>query len=241
MRRFVAFALLCLIVSSAAADNWPRFRGPNGQGIAEDSGIPASWTEKDVAWKVALAGKGRSSPVVWDDTVYVTSADEGSSRFTLQALGVSSGATLWMRSYPFVPGRIHPLNSHASSTPTVDENGVYFLLFGEDRSVVIALDHEGTELWSRDFGPLAGQHGPSQSPMISQGMLVFSLEHELNPGLESFWYALSLKNGETVWRLERETGESSSSSVPCVCTGRGRAKSGSSSRAVRTGSLRLIL
>lgn len=216
MRLLIAFAVLFVIAFSSGADNWPRFRGPNGSGISQDSGIPSSWSEKDLAWKITLPGKGHSSPVIWDDTVYVTSADEKTRTFSLLAVRASDGRIQWERTYPFVPRQIHVLNSHASNTPAVDENGVYALWFGEEQSLAIAVDHGGSELWRRDFGSVTAMHGPSQSPMVYDGKLLFSLEHELNYRLRSFWYAIDLKNGETVWKLERETSESASSSVPCV-------------------------
>jgi outer membrane protein assembly factor BamB len=216
MRFFLAFAAFWFITSSATADNWDRFRGPNGSGVAQDSGIPSSWTDKDLAWKINLPGRGHSSPVIWDDTVYVTSADSASKTFSLLAVRASDGGTKWKREYPFEPRPIHVLNSHASSTPAVDENGIYALWFDRNQSIAVATDHSGGELWRRDLGSVFGQHGPTQSPMIHKGKLVFSLEHELNYRLKSYWYALDLTTGEIVWKLERETSESASSSVPCV-------------------------
>ena len=127
-------AAVCLFISSAVADNWPRFRGPNGTGITQAAGIPSTWSEKDMAWKVKLPGTGHSSPVIWEDTVYVTCADEKAHIFSLLALRSSDGSTLWKRDYAFKPLRLHAMNNHAVSTPAVDERGVYAISFGENQS-----------------------------------------------------------------------------------------------------------
>ncbi|MDP7639252.1 MAG: PQQ-binding-like beta-propeller repeat protein [Candidatus Hydrogenedentes bacterium] len=216
MRSIVALAVVCLFASAAMADNWPRFRGPNGHGFAQDSDIPSSWSEADLAWKIELSGKGHSSPVIWDDTVYVTSADEEAKVASLLAVRASDGSTMWKRDYAFEPLKLHALNSHASSTPAVDEQGVYTLWFVSSQSLAIAVDHRGEELWRRELGPMATTHGPGLSPIVYEGALIFSLEHERNADVQSRWYGLDLASGETVWSLDRETGESASSSAPCV-------------------------
>jgi len=215
------FSITCLIaiavIGAANAENWPRFRGSNGTGVAPDSNIPTEWTQDDLTWKIQLPGDGNASPVVWGDTVYITSADRDSGTFSLHALRASDGEVEWKRDYTFEPIRVHNLNSFASSTPAVDENGVYTMSFGKDQSLVIALDHTGEEMWTKEFGTSSTMHGPSQSPMLYNGMLIFSLEQEINrKGLQSYWYALDGKTGETVWRLDRDTSAKASSSAPCV-------------------------
>lgn len=215
--RLVVLAGVFVFVAAATAENWTRFRGDNGSGAAEDAKIPARWSPEDLAWKTPLPGTGNASPVVWGDQVYVTSADPATGTFSLLALNVSDGAVVWKREYPFKPVRVHTLNSFATSTPAVDVDGVYTMSFGDDQSLVIAVAHDGTERWTKDFGATSTMHGPSQSPMIHDGTLVFSFEQEINRnGLESFWYALDTKTGETVWCLDRDTSGKASSSVPCV-------------------------
>jgi len=88
-----------LLTSPARAEQWPRFRGPNGQGISHDTAIPAKWTQDDYNWKVALPGGGHSSPIVWDDKVFVTCGDEKAARGMLLALRTSDGEVLWQKQY----------------------------------------------------------------------------------------------------------------------------------------------
>ena len=179
--------------------------------------MPDGWSLEDAAWKTELPGRGHSSPVVWGDHVYLTSADDAAGKFYVVALNTADGAIAWTREYAFTPIRIHPLNSHASSSPTADEHGVYALLFGGDTSLVIAINHDGEEQWTHDLGPSATMHGPSLSPMIYEGKLIFSFEQEENSeGIGSAWFAFNTKSGNIAWKLERITGTKASSSTPCV-------------------------
>jgi len=205
------------MASVSAADNWTRFRGPNGSGAAEETSVPAKWTDDDYAWKVQLPGTGHSSPVVWGDHVYVTTASEKGDVFSLLAYGAADGELLWKQGQSLEYLRVHALNSRASSTPAVDQHGVYTLWFGPDKSLLVAVGHDGTERWRKDLGPTATMHGPSQSPMVYDGMVILSFEQELNKSkLRSYWYALDSETGETVWRLDRDTSQKASSSVPCI-------------------------
>jgi len=216
-KRFFGVALLsavvCCLASAAFADNWPRFRGPNATGASAENGVPAVWTNEDIAWQIDLPGKGHSSPVIWDDTVFVTSTNEGGTRTWLTALQASNGEQLWQQDYAMKPARMHPFNSPAASTPAVDANGVYVLWYAADRTLVSALSHGGDKRWTKEFGPVVQMHGASSSPAVYGDLLVFSLEQRENiDGRMSYWYALNPANGEIVWRLERQHGEEPASS-----------------------------
>ncbi len=212
-------ALLCAawMCGAATADNWPRFRGVNGSGIAADSAIPTKWSDNELAWKISLPAGGNSSPVVWGDTVYVTSGDGDTGVYSISAVAAVDGEVRWRKDYPLVPRRVHQLNGYATSTPAADASGVYVLWFGEGQSFAAGLDHDGQELWKRDFGNISSMHGPSSSPMVYDGKLVFTLENEsANPALKSYWYALDCATGETIWKTERDASEKASSTVPCL-------------------------
>ncbi len=217
IRILFAFSIAVLCSISALADNWPRFRGENGGGIASEADLPAKWSNDELAWKISLPASGNSSPVVWNDTVYVTSGDGDAGVYSVSAMDVSNGETRWQKDYTFKPRRVHQLNGYATSTPAVDESGVYVLWFGEGESLVAGISHDGEELWKHDFGKLSSMHGPSASPMVHDGKLIFTWENEgARPGLKSYWYALDCKTGETVWKTDRDTSAKASSSVPCV-------------------------
>lgn len=214
MRMVLIVAMMFAGASAVSAEEWSRFRGPNGSGIAAGGG---QWADADIAWQAALPGKGHSSPAVWGGTVYVTSANDETGEFSVVAVDVADGSIRWTRSYSFEAIRVHPLNSHASNSPTIDANGVYTLLFGAKRSLAIAIDHEGQEMWTRDLGPSATMHGPSSSPIIHGDHLIFTFENEENDvGIGSAWYALDTTSGETIWKCDRITGSKASSSTPCL-------------------------
>ena len=128
--------------ASASAENWTRFRGPDGAGIAS-LGFSTAITEKNVAWKVALPGVGHSSPVTWDDHVYVTSADEAAARRYVLCLAATDGKVLWKSDEAFIPYHKHNDNSYASATPATDDLGVYVAWTMPHEYTLIALAHDG--------------------------------------------------------------------------------------------------
>ncbi len=130
------WCLTMLSTAPAAAREWARFRGPNGSGASETSTIPARWTEADFNWKVELPGRGHSSPVLWGDKIFVTSADPSTSQWYLLCLNVSDGKTVWKRSFPWANYHIHDQNSFATSTPAVDGQRVYVASATPDQYVL---------------------------------------------------------------------------------------------------------
>src|SRR3954453_9750294 len=93
--------LVALPVLPLRAQEWDRFRGPDGAGHADaNTVLPAQWTEKDLAWKIELPGIGHSSPVVWGERVFVTACDEDATKRTLLCVRATDGQTLWTREWP---------------------------------------------------------------------------------------------------------------------------------------------
>src|SRR6185312_6180378 len=98
LRSALAAALALLLVTTAAADNWPRFRGPNGTGVSADKDVPVKWDEgSGLLWKVALPGLGNSSPVIWGDRLFVLASPRGGRERQLLCLSASTGKQLWAR------------------------------------------------------------------------------------------------------------------------------------------------
>ncbi|MCF7973645.1 MAG: PQQ-like beta-propeller repeat protein [Phycisphaerae bacterium] len=213
----IAGMVLSVSASGASAGNWPRFRGPNGQGVSAEPGIPVTWTPQDMAWTLELPGSGHSSPVIQDRTIFITCADKAASKLTLMAVALSDGEVLWSQSFTVKPLKVNGLNSAASSTPAVDENGVYAVWYGADETQVVAFDRQGQKKWTRDLGPTETRHGPASSPMVYDDLVVLALEQGTNTkGLKSFWYGLDRRTGEDRWRLERSISGNASASTPCV-------------------------
>ncbi|MCX5638382.1 MAG: PQQ-binding-like beta-propeller repeat protein, partial [Planctomycetota bacterium] len=179
-RHLAGLAVSCAILLAATVQGqeWTRFRGPNGQGISHAKTIPIKWTENDYNWKVSLPGGGHSSPVVWRDKVFVTACDQSANRGFLLALNVLDGKILWQKEYALTPYRMNSLNSYATATPAVDANCIYALWPTADQTTLVALSHDGAEVWKRTFGGVHCQHGAGSSPIVLDDIVVFTYEHE---------------------------------------------------------------
>jgi outer membrane protein assembly factor BamB len=210
-------ASIFLFVSALQAQEWTRFRGPNGQGISAAKTIPVKWTESDYNWKVKLAGSGHSSPVVWQDTVYVTGADTQREIGYLQALSITDGKELWRKEYPYVKYRINSRNSFASSTPTVNAQGVYVLWPTAQEVLLDALTHKGKSAWRRTFPGLVSRHGGGTSPVAIGDMVIFTCENRAGANSpDSVWIALDAQTGKDRWTCRRNNPSHVSYSIPCL-------------------------
>jgi outer membrane protein assembly factor BamB len=206
-----------LLASVAQGRQWSRFRGPNGQGISNAETIPIKWTEKDYNWKVKLPGGGHSSPVIWGDKVFLTCGGQKAGRGILLAIRVSDGKVLWQKQYSLTKYRMNSSNSYATATPAVDGDHVYALWATANQTLLVALDHDGEQVWQRTFGGFNCQHGPGISPIVVNDIVVFTHEHErIVNDARSVWMAVDRKSGKKRWELERQTSRKTSYSTPCV-------------------------
>ena len=214
-RLLVVLAVLSASVSQA--QEWTRFRGPNGQGISPAQTIPVKWTEGDYNWKVKLPGGGHSSPVIWKDRIFVTSGDEETNCGAILALSVSDGQILWQKEYALGSYRMNRLNSYAATTPTVDADHVYVFWPASNKTILAALDHTGNEIWKRTFEAVHSRHGAGGSPVVFEDIVVFTHEQEQgNHDVDSTWIALDRKTGQTQWCLQRQKSSKMSYSTPCA-------------------------
>ncbi len=196
----------------AFGGNWPRFRGPNGEGVSEATTIPLRWTNDDYRWRIELPGIGYSSPVVWDDRVVVTSADENDATQTVRCLHVSDGAAIWERQFASTTHPKHRFNCYASSTPALDAEQVYFCFATPERFIITALTlAEGREIWRRDLGPFKAEHGFGSSPMLFGNLVIAADEQDG----ESTVVALDRATGETRWTAARRTVKAAYA-TPCI-------------------------
>lgn len=210
MKKLIIVAAL-LLTTLGHAQDWTRFRGPNGSGLSEAKTIPTSWTDADFNWKVELPGVGHSSPVVWGEKVFVTACDEDTGTFRVICVDANDGRILWQQENAFTPHRKHNLNSYASGTPALDSEHVYVSRAEADRITLSALTHDGKVVWGRDFGPFVGNHGGGKSPILHDGLVILPNEQR---GV-SFLVAVDARSGETRWRVPR-TSDAGNYSTPCV-------------------------
>lgn len=203
-------ALLCLLVLSvttSGAGDWIEFRGPGGQGHAEASGLPITWSEtENVAWKVPLPGSGWSSPVVSGGRIYLTTAvpeSPGSKANSLKVICLNStdGRQVWnvevfaQQDLPNV--EIHRKNSHASPTPILDGERLY-VHFGPHGTA--CLDTSGKLLWTNNQLSYLPQHGNGGSPALVDDMLIICCDGKR----DRFVVGLNAADGTEKWRQQRE-------------------------------------
>jgi len=201
-------------IDAVRADNWERFRGPNGDGISNDKNIPVHFSAKEnVRWKASLRGGGHSSPIVWGDRLFLqVTSDDGTER-SLVCFDANKGAELWRQSIPGKKVKVRFDSSLASATPTTDGQAVYVPFWNGKDIVLTAFDFKGEKLWQRNLGEFVSQHGAGASPIVYKDLVIFSLDKDAyrdTKGLTgpvpnpSTLYAFNRKTGETVWEKPRD-------------------------------------
>ena len=206
--RSIVFAVLSLILSAgggARAEEWPRFRGPTGQGVSTDPHPPLHWAEnQNIAWATQVAPTGWSSPVVWGDHVFLTGTTEGGSSCHVVCVSRDTGKTLWdVEVFKQSPAHKEGRNSDATSTPVTDGKHVY-AFFSSGKAA--ALDFDGKPFWKNEALHFYSQQGLGVSPILYKDLLVMpwdqSNEHDnLAPGWVKPW------DKSYVLALDKETGK----------------------------------
>jgi len=184
---------------------WPQWRGPLGTGEAPKANPPLEWSEeKNVRWKVEVPGRGKSSPIVWGDLVFVTTAvptGRGSAQeFVVLAFGRANGQVRWRKTVrTLVPHEgTHPDGTFASSSALTDGEGLY-AFFGSRG--LFALDLSGRVLWEKDLGRMSTRmgFGEGASPALFGDTLVVNWDHEG----KDFIVAVDAKTGKELWRNDQ--------------------------------------
>jgi outer membrane protein assembly factor BamB len=235
----ISFAIASALIAGASAragstpttgSNWPQFRGPGSQGISEEKGLPTQWSDtKNVQWKTPIPGSGHSSPIVWDNKIFLTTSIEGAVvpghkapkhmianqefthpdwvgsdhayTFKVLCIDADKGKVLWERT-PYdgpVFDYRHRRNTYASPTPVTDGEYVY-AFFGSEG--LYCYDFSGKLVWKGNLGgiPQLGM-GPGSSPVLYQNLVIVTCD--LDAGEGSYITALDKRTGKEVWRAAR--------------------------------------
>lgn len=221
-RRLLPVLLLTTTLSAARADSppdrWPAFRG-TGASTSAAKALPRKWSPtENIAWTVELPGYGQSSPVVWKEKVFVTSAEgEFKTPLHVLCLDLGTGKEAWRKSYPNAQ-RVKATDyvSKAAPTPVVTADRVFALFESGD---LLALDHAGKEVWRRnleaDFGPLRGNHGLGTSPVLAGDTLLVLVAQG-----SSYLLAVDAATGKDRWKADHPFG--GSWTAPAVVTADGK-------------------
>jgi outer membrane protein assembly factor BamB len=188
---------------------WSQFRGPNGAGSVENCKVNLPWQPSDVKWTLSLPGNGNASPVIWNNTAYLVSADRSKKERYLHAIDIRTSKELWQKKYSLTETKLHPKNNFASGSPCVDASAIYFAYADPERVVLTALSHKGEPLWEREFGSFVSQHGFGSSPVVHQGTVVFWVSQDAEqlppntPPGDSRIIGLDAKSGQQKWSTSR--------------------------------------
>lgn len=193
---FLTMAFLaCGAANDALAENWPNWRGPQGTNVSGESNLPLKWSAtENIRWKTKLPSAGNSTPIVWEQSIFVTQPD--GQRRTLMCSDRGSGKLRWQVGPTYaVAEPTHATNPYCSASPITDGRRV-IAWFGS--AGVYCYDFAGKELWHRDLGIQEHEWGYAASPVI-HGELCFI---NFGPGKNQFVIALDKNTGDVVWRDE---------------------------------------
>ena len=201
MRRAPWIIALAISASLASAgENWPQFRGPQGNGHADSTGLPLAWSEaENVAWKTPIHDRGWSSPVIWGNQVWMTTATEDGTRMFAVCVDRAGGKIVHdVKVFDTAkPDHIAAINSYASPTPVIEAGRVY-VHFGTYGTA--CLDTQtGKVLWTRRDLNCDHHEGPGASPILFDKLLLFHVD-----GCDvQYVIALDKATGKTVWKTNR--------------------------------------
>ena len=184
-----------------AQSNWPGWRGPSQDGHSSETVLPMRWTPDDMQWRVPLKGRGQSSPIIWGERIFLTTAlDDGRQRVVM-CLNRNDGRLLWEHVvWSGEPEASHVMNGWASASCVTDGEQVY-AFFGRGGGLH-CFTVEGDPLWQRDLGQFVmdAEWGTAASPVLVDGLVIQNCDADEDAHL----IALDKQTGEVAWRTPRE-------------------------------------
>lgn len=215
-----SISMFCVLafVSQLVGANWPAWRGPTGNGLADNEKFPSSFTnEKNIKWKVALPGSGSSTPAIWDDNIFITSSIDSKDGVTCLD---RDGKTKWSHAFGNERGGKHKNGSGSNPSPVTDGKNVFVYY---KTGTLASVDFQGKEIWQRnlqkDFVADSLWWDLGTSPVLVGNLIVIAVMQEYEGGdpkteEDSYLVALSKSNGKLKWKTNRtykvkaETGQS---------------------------------
>jgi outer membrane protein assembly factor BamB len=196
--------VLTSFATRATAENWPQWRGPSLNGVSGETGIPISWsTTENVTWKLELPAWSGSTPIIWEERIFLNVAEDGN--LYLWCLDRTDASILWKR-FLSDGDRKQQKQNMSSPSPVTDGQHVWIMT---GTGILKGFDFAGTEIWARDvqrdYGPFGLNWGYASSPLLHEGALYVQVLHGMKTDDPSYVMRLDKMTGETVWRMERPT------------------------------------
>ena len=201
-----SFALTSLAFGQEPSTNWPRWRGPNADGVADGRSLPIQWSKtENIRWSVKLPGWGTSSPVVYGERVFVTAHEKEKKSLLTVCLNRKDGKELWRHDFGFgVDQRTHEKSNLAVNTPAVTKDAVYVAFGNAD---IARYSHDGKLVWVKryipEFGDPKTAWGYGVSPLVLDDSVLFPWNHHKGP---SFLIGLDKGTGKIEWKKDRPIG-----------------------------------
>jgi len=215
LRITIALALAVILIGSANAENWTQWRGPFFNGSTSGKNLPVNWSKtENVLWVANMPGQGASTPIIWEDRVFITATEKESKKLWAICLNRSDGSEIWKREMGFLGFFVNTGNTGASPSAIVDGERVYFFYGTTD---LMAFDMDGQIIWQRniekDHGKMKILMGYGASPLLYKGKLYISVMHRYTsvkakkgqPKPVSYLLCIDPKTGEDLWKQERIT------------------------------------
>ena len=199
----ICFLCVGLLFGSRQADsqdkNWTHFRGSNLNGIAQNENIPLNWNDSNIKWKTLIHDNGYSSPVVYNDQIWITTAKPDGKELYAVCIDFKTGKIIYDIKV-FTPDEVegkHTINTYASPTPCA-ENGFVYVHYGSLGTACINTTN-GSIIWKRTDFKCKHVQGPASSPIIYKNLLILHFE-----GVDvRYIIALDKSNGKLIWRSDR--------------------------------------
>ena len=200
----VPFLLLFLVGATLSAENWPQWRGPALNGVSTETGLPVRWSKTEgLAWTLPLPAWSGSTPIVWDDRVFLNVAE--GDHVSLWCINRADGSVLWKRVVSDGNKQVRKQNMSTPS-PVTDGVGVWVM---SGTGVLKGFDLDGNERWARnlqdDYGLFGQLYGYGSSPLLFEDSLYVQVLHGSHTADPSYLLRIDKTDGSTIWRVERRT------------------------------------
>nr|AOE10935.1 conserved hypothetical protein [uncultured bacterium] len=219
---FFFLMVYCVIAPAAQAGDWPAWRGPNANGVADSAqSPPLVWSDSEnVMWKTPVPGRGHSTPIVMGSHIFLTSADKSEEVQSVLCFDRESGKQLWKTEVHRggFPEKLHKKNTSATPTPACDGERVFATFNNGDGISLTALDLKGKQLWQVRTGDFRSRYpyGYGASPTLYKSLVIVVSEFEK----DGFLAAFDRESGKEVWRTPRADASSYSSPIVGKVDGR---------------------